>query len=313
MNLRARLAPSPTGVLHLGNARSFLLAWLDARASGAEVLLRIEDLDGPRLKSGAAQSAIADLTWLGLDWDIGPVFQKPRLARYREILNALRDKGWAYPCVCTRKDVETAASAPHVGEEGPIYPGTCRGRFPDEEQARRPSGLRPSWRFGVPEQEDVSFADRFCGRQTWSVGEDLGDFVVWKRDQEPAYQLAVVVDDHDQGINQVVRGDDLLSSAARQIWIHKALGWPTPSYAHLPLVVGLDGRRLAKRHGDTTIRFFREQGWPAARLIGMLAFASGLLANSAECEPKELIEDFDLARVGSAPLEWDGRNLRPSS
>ncbi|HEX9793213.1 MAG TPA: tRNA glutamyl-Q(34) synthetase GluQRS [Planctomycetota bacterium] len=307
MTLRGRLAPSPTGVLHLGNARSFLLAWLDVRARGGEVLLRIEDLDGPRIKSGAAEAAIEDLAWLGLDWDAGPVYQRPRLACYRAALEKLAAAGLAYPCTCTRRDVELAASAPHAGEEGPLYPGTCRGRFADAAAARAASGAEPCWRFAVPAGAAVEFADRHAGPQRIAVGRELGDFVIWKKDGEPAYQLAVVVDDAEQGVNSILRGADLLPSAARQTLLYQALGHAPPEFAHVPLVVGSDGRRLAKRHGDTTLSQFRAAGYDAPALLRWLAEVSGLAPpRRAYGCARDLLADFALARVPAAPVVWRG-------
>lgn len=301
---RGRLAPSPTGVLHLGNARSFLLAWLDARARGARVLLRIEDLDGPRVKEGADLAAIEDLAWLGLDWDEGPIYQRPRRARYQEALARLAAAGLAYPCVCTRADVARAASAPHPGEEGPLYPGTCRGRFASAAEAHAASGVEPCWRFAVPPGERVVVEDRCAGRWVFAVDRELGDFVIGRREGEAAYQLAVVVDDAEQGVTDVVRGDDLLPSAARQLLLYRALDLPTPSFAHVPLVIGPDGRRLAKRHGDTTLRRFRAQGVSAPELVGWLAAWSGLAPPGRFLRPAELIPGFDLARVPRQPVVW---------
>lgn len=308
--LRGRLAPSPTGVLHLGNARSFLLAWLDARARGGEILLRVEDLDGPRIRPGAEAAALEDLRWLGLDWDGEPVRQSERAPLYARALERLAAEGLAYPCTCTRKDVELAASAPHAGEEGPLYPGTCRGRWPDAESARRASGREPCWRLRTPPPGAsagiVDFTDRVRGAVRVDVGAELGDFVIVKRDGEAAYQLAVTVDDAAQGITDVVRGDDLLPSAARQTLLFRALGHAVPRYAHLPLVVGEDGRRLAKRHGDTTLRRFRAAGVAAASVVGWLAAVSGLRARAQPCCASDLVKDFDFARVPGSAVVWRG-------
>ncbi|MBI1852084.1 MAG: tRNA glutamyl-Q(34) synthetase GluQRS [Planctomycetes bacterium] len=291
-----RLAPSPTGALHLGNARTFLLAWLSIRARGGRVILRIEDLDGPRIKFDAAGRAIDDLRWLGLDWDEGPIVQTKRLALYEAAFERLRERGLVYPCACSRKDVETAASAPHPGEEGPRYPGTCRGRFADAAAARAVSGREPSWRFRVAPGE-VTFVDGFHGRVAIDVSELAGDFVVRKGTGTAAYQLAVVVDDSDNGITEVFRGDDLVSSTPRQLLLYRALDFEPPSFVHVPLIVGEDGLRLAKRHGDTTVHRFREAGVRPERIAGLLAEWSGLAPLGAERMPRDLVAEFDLARV----------------
>ncbi|MDP7061849.1 MAG: tRNA glutamyl-Q(34) synthetase GluQRS [Planctomycetota bacterium] len=295
-----RLAPSPTGVLHLGNARSFLLAWLDIRARGGSILLRIEDLDGPRVRAGAEQAAIEDLQWLGLDWDVPLVRQSERLPLYRQALQQLQKAGRAYRCICSRKDVEQAASAPHLGEEGPIYPGTCKQGIAGVEHA-----LPPNYRFHVA-PSNTRFHDRFVGDVAYNVAEQLGDFVIWKRDDEPAYQLAVVVDDAAMGITDVLRGDDLLSSAARQTQVYEALGLSLPNFAHTPLIVGKDGRRLAKRHGDTSLHAFREQGVAAETVVGWLAWKSGLQDSPAPVTAAELVSVFDLQKVPQRQITWHG-------
>lgn len=299
------MAPSPTGVLHLGNARSFLLAWLDVRRRGGVVLLRIEDIDGPRVRSGATEAALEDLTWLGLDWDHGPVLQSGFSAQHEAALQRLHARGEVYPCVCTRRDVEQAASAPHAGEEGPIYPGTCRGRWKDAAEAEAETGRPACWRYRVPDGE-VALSDRVRGKLRFRPTEELGDFVVWKRDGQAAYQLAVVVDDAAAGVDTVMRGDDLLPSAARQKLLYASLDAPAPEWAHLPLVVGEDGRRLAKRHGDTSLRRFRESGVSAETLVGWLAHVSGLRASDSSCRASELVDDFDLGRLPAAAVVWRG-------
>ncbi len=300
-----RLAPSPTGVLHLGNARSFLLAWLDLRRRGGLVHLRIEDIDGPRVRAGAAEEALEDLAWLGLDWDSEPVLQSSFASAHEQALQHLRGRGEVYPCVCTRKDVEQAASAPHAGEEGPLYPGTCRGRWKNAAEAEAETGRAVCWRYRVPEAE-MEVIDRVRGVVRCRPAEELGDFVVWKRDGQPAYQLAVVVDDAAAGVNSVMRGDDLLPSAFRQELLYASLDAATPEWAHLPLVVGEDGRRLAKRHGDTSLRRFRESGVSAETLVGWLAQISGLRLTDAACRASDLVEDFDLARLPAAAVVWRG-------
>ncbi|CAA9376634.1 MAG: Glutamyl-Q tRNA(Asp) synthetase, partial [uncultured Phycisphaerae bacterium] len=218
-----RLAPSPTGALHLGNARTFLVNWALARRLGWRVVLRIEDLDGPRVKRGADQAAIDDLRWLGIDWDYGPVRQSDRSALYHSAADRLVAAGLAYPCACTRKEVELAASAPHAEDGSAVYPGTCRGRFASVAEARAATGREPAVRFRVPDDAEaavVGWDDQFLGRRAVDARR-LGDFVIAKADGTAAYQLAVVVDDADAGVTQVVRGDDLVDSTPRQILLYR--------------------------------------------------------------------------------------------
>lgn len=297
-----RLAPSPTGALHLGNARTFLLAWLSARSRGGTVLLRIEDIDGPRVKPEATAQTIEDLRWLGLDWDGDVAVQSTRLDRYRAAADRLVAQGRAYPCVCTRSEIEDAASAPHeAGDDGPVYPGTCRGRFPDLAAARAATGREPALRCRVAVAA-VPFDDGFAGAQP---GRVRGDFVVQKRDGGPAYQLAVVVDDAAQGVSEVLRADDLLPSTPRQLLLYDALGLPAPRFLHVPLVVGADGRRLAKRHGDTSLRAFRRAGVAREQLVGHLAHLCGLRPRGGRCTPRDLLAGFDLAVVPRGPVRGD--------
>jgi glutamyl-tRNA synthetase len=303
-----RLAPSPTGALHLGNARTFLLAWLQVRSRGGTLLLRIEDIDGPRIKSGAIEQTIDDLRWLGLDWDGEVVVQSERLPRYRAAAERLLADGRVYACVCTRSEIEEAASAPHEAAlDGPVYPGTCRGRFADVDAARRATGREPALRFRV-EVDAVPFADGFAGPQP---GRIAGDFVVHKRDGGPAYQLAVVVDDAAQGVTEVLRADDLLPSTPRQLLLYQALELPPPRFVHVPLVVGPDGRRLAKRHGDTSLRWFRQQGVGAERVLGHVASLCGLLPRGAACRARDLLADYRLERLPRAPVLGSEHGLLP--
>jgi glutamyl-tRNA synthetase len=292
-----RLAPSPTGALHLGNARTFLVNWLLARQNGWRILLRIEDLDGPRIKRGADQQLLDDLQWLGLWWDDGPIYQSSRTQLYATAIHNLLKSGQSYPCICTRKEVESAASAPHTEDGAVVYPGTCRDRFVSIEDAARAAGGRaPAIRFRVS-NETIEWADQFAGPQRFeSPAKQLGDFVIAKGDSTSAYQLAVVVDDADMGMTHVVRGDDLLDSTPRQMLLYRALGIPEkiPQYYHLPLVVGTDGRRLAKRHGDTRLSHYRELGVQPSCVLALLARWSGVEMGDHVESPQSLLEKFDI-------------------
>ncbi len=308
--MRTRLAPSPTGALHLGNARTFLLTWLHARASGGSVVLRIDDLDGPRVKAGRDRDAVDDLRWLGLDWDEdAPVLrQSERAAIYDAAIDRLIAAGLAYPCVCTRSEVAGAASAPH-GPEGPAYPGTCRGRFPSLEDAAAASGRPPSLRF-VTTPGPVPFDDLLQGAQSFDPSTETGDFVIRKSSGTAAYQLATVVDDDATGIDLVIRGADLLPSTSRQILLLRALGLRQPGYLHLPLVLGPDGLRLAKRHGDTSLRALRAAGWDAPALVGWLAASAGLAGVGERLTARDLLPRYDARRLGRGSVVLDPASLR---
>jgi glutamyl-tRNA synthetase len=297
MDTVGRLAPTPSGFLHPGNARSFLLAWLWARGRNGRVWLRVEDIDLPRCKPEYHDAMRRDLEWLGLDWDTEAV-QSERFDLYREQLERLAAAGLAYPCTCTRRDIEQAASAPH-SEEGAVYPGTCRGRWRDADHARAATGHEPAWRFlwdGPP----VRFTDVLRGDITVDPAK-LGDFVLWRRDGLPSYQLAVTVDDALQGVTQVLRGHDLLMSTTRQLALYGALGLQTPAeWAHVPFVQDATGRRMAKRDSDLSLKALREGGTDARKLIGLLAWSAGLTATPEPRTPQELVAEFDLLRVGTA-------------
>jgi glutamyl-tRNA synthetase len=290
--------------LHLGNARTFLATWLLARQRGWRIVLRIEDLDGPRLKRGADMQAIDDLRWLGLDWDEGPIHQSARAAEYRQATDRLMERDDSYPCTCSRREAQLAASAPHADDGSTRYPETCRGRYHSLDEARATlAGREPAIRFRVPDGI-VEFDDEFAGHQSCDVRQQLGDFVITKSDGTAAYQLAVVVDDAQMSVTDVVRGDDLLDSTPRQILLYRALGLAQclPRYVHLPLVVGGDGHRLAKRHGDTRLSMYRERGVRPGRIAAMLARWLGLKKIRDDVSPRELIETFELARVPRGPV-----------
>jgi glutamyl-tRNA synthetase len=294
--------------LHLGNARTALLSWLAARAAGGRWLMRVEDLDRPRVRAGLEERILAELRWLGLDWDegpdvggeAGPYRQSERQARYDDALRRLREAGRVYPCFCSRAEIARAAEAPHgPSDEGPRYPGTC-ARLPAEEAARRSASRRPAWRLRVAPGA-IAFADGVHGPQEVDVAAEVGDFVVARADGVPAYQLAVVVDDAAMGVTDVVRGDDLLPSTARQLHLFDALGLAAPRFAHVPLVVGEDGERLAKRHGALSLGELRERGADPRAVVGLLASLSGLAPPGARAAPADLVGRFDLARIPRAP------------
>ena len=299
-----RLAPSPTGALHLGNVRTFMVAWLRARSRGGRVLFRMEDLDHPRDKPGAAAQAVEDLRWLGFDWDAECV-QSCRRDLYRAALERLKAGGLAYPCVCSRRDVERAQSAPHAGEQL-HYPGVCRGRFADWAAA---AAVRPPcWRFRVEEGTVVRFTDAFAGEQVQDVARTLGDFPLARDEFGAGYTLAVVVDDADMGVTEVVRGDDLLPATPAQILVQRALGLPEPDYCHLPLAVGPDGRRLAKRHGDTRISAYRAAGVSPEALIGRIAASCGW-GDGSPVSLAGLLPSFTLDTIPRSPwtVKEEGR------
>jgi glutamyl-tRNA synthetase len=297
-----RLAPSPTGAQHVGNARTFLLAWLSARSQGNGLILRMEDVDSPRIKAGAAQQAIEDLRWLGLNWDAGPdiggpqfsYVQTERLALYRAALDELKARELVYPCTCSRSEVAAAASAPHAGQEGPRYPGTCSANRAATADQFEPGTF--AWRLRTSDKLRT-IHDGFAGEQRCNVFQELGDFVIAKTDGTPAYQLAVVVDDHDMGVTEVVRGDDLLPSAFRQMELYDLFRWQPPRFIHVPLVIGEDGRRLAKRHGDTRLAMFRAAGVSSETIIGLLAWSCGLRTDVSPVTPQQLLPEFDWRRI----------------
>ncbi len=312
MRYRGRFAPSPTGPMHLGNARTALLAWLAARAAGGELVMRVEDLDGPRVRPGLEGAILRELRWLGLDWDegpdrggsCGPYRQSERLARYEAALARLREMELVYPCYCSRAEIASSSQAPHgASDDGPRYPGTCRA-LSQAERSERSRRRRPAWRLRVPEGA-VEFVDGLHGPQSFDVAATVGDFVVARADGIPAYQLAVVVDDAAMAVTDVVRGDDLLPSTARQLLLYRRLSLPAPRFAHVPLVVGPDGERLAKRHGAQSIgELWRGGGDPQA-VVGLLAHLSGLAPAGARLQPRDLVAGFALDRVPRRPAVLD--------
>ncbi|WP_342590851.1 tRNA glutamyl-Q(34) synthetase GluQRS [Olsenella profusa] len=303
--MRGRFAPTPSGRMHLGNVFSALMAWLSAHSAGGEVVLRIEDLD-PRARSRErADTLMADLEWLGLTWDEGPYYQSEREAVYNEAIERLSRAGLTYPCFCTRAELH-AASAPHASDGTPIYPGTCRRLTPEEARCRaqvRP----PATRLRVPDADDpagtIEFCDLAYGPHREVLAHECGDFLVRRSDGVVAYQLAVVVDDALMGVTQVVRGRDLLSSCARQTYLARLLGWHAPEYAHVPLLVAPDGRRLSKREKDLDLGALRGLGVAPERVIGTLAAAVGLTEPGVAARPDELVGSFSWEKVAAHPQD----------
>lgn len=308
---RGRYAPSPTGMIHVGNARTALAAWLSTRSRGGTFVWRLEDLDPPRVVPGMAEAQIEDLAWLGLDWDEGPdvggphapYVQSQRYAFYEDALKRLAEAGRLFPCRLSRKDLQAVASAPHGGEEAP-YPAALRPAELDPGWFERLCGLeRPdaAIRFLVQDQP-VSFTDRVYGPITERVDLAVGDFVLKRRDSLYAYQLAVVVDDLLMGIDDVVRGADLLASTARQIQLIEALGGTPPAYAHVPLVVNAGREKLSKRDRGLTLRSLREAGVRPEAVAGYLAYSLGLLDRPEPCRPGDLVPLFSWDRIARAGL-----------
>lgn len=268
---RGRLAPSPTGYLHLGHARTFWWASERARTANGTLVLRDDDLDSSRARPAFAQAQIDDLRWFGLSWSegpdvggpFGPYRQSQRQSLYATAFEQLREDGYLYPCHCTRRDIQAAVNAPHAADDEPIYPGTCRKRLVSVDP-KQP--VRLNWRFRVPDGEDCSFVDRAVGKVELVAGKDFGDFVVWRQDGLPSYQLACIVDDVGMAMTEVVRGADLLISTARQLLLARALGLTPPSYYHCPLWFDSNGVRLAKRADALSLRSLRQAGWTPEQL-----------------------------------------------
>lgn len=305
--IRGRYAPSPSGDLHLGNLRTALLAWLFARRAGGQFVLRVEDLDRPRVKPGAAQRMLDDLHWLGLDWDegpdcggpYGPYIQSMRIELYEQALERLRAADLIYPCYCSRAEVMQAASAPQQGAEGGArYPGTCRHLTQAQIRRYEAMGRKPSLRFRVADERVVHFVDLLTGPDSQHVQHVVGDFIVRRADGIFAYQFAVVVDDGLMHINQVVRGADLHASTARQILLFEALQFPLPDFAHVPLVLDEQGSRLAKRQQSAGLAPLRAAGQTPEQVLGLLAASCGLCAAGSAIKPEELVARYTLDEYG---------------
>ena len=286
MKVVGRFAPSPSGRMHLGNVFSALMAWLSVRSARGTMVLRIEDLDPDRCRPEYAEQMKDDLRWLGLDWDVEQTPQSRRTEAYRECFERLREMGLVYPCYCSRGELH-AASAPHASDGNVIYAGTCRDLTEEERAAKT---RRPAWRLIVSDEE-IAFHDGLQGEYRENLARECGDFIIRRSDGVYAYQLAVVTDDAEAGVTQIVRGRDLLSSTPRQIYLQRLLGLPTPEYYHVPLLVAPDGRRLSKREHDLDMGALRERCTPEA-LLGCLAQLSGLRPTAEPVTAGELAAVF---------------------
>jgi glutamyl-tRNA synthetase len=296
-----RFAPSPSGPLHLGNLRTALLAWLFARSADSGFLVRIEDLDPARSRPEHEAGQLADLRAIGLDWDSEPLHQSERTDLYRDAVARLEAAGQVYPCWCTRAEIRAAAEAPHGPLPDGAYPGTCRGLTGAQRLAReRRAGRRPSLRLDA-RAAAVGFDDSLHGRIEGAVD----DFVLWRWDDTPAYNLAVVVDDAAQQVGEVVRGDDLLDTTPRQILLQRALDLPTPAYAHVPLVLAPDGDRLAKRHGAVTLADRATHGESAADAVAWMAASLDLAEPGERPTAAELVARFDPATLPREPTIFE--------
>ena len=295
-----RFAPTPSGKMHLGNVLCCLIAWLSARSQGGKVLLRVEDLDPERSGADYERQIEEDLRWLGLDWDEGGLeaaggryCQSGRSGVYEQYFDILSEKGLIYPCFCSRAELH-AADAPHLSDGRYFYPGTCRNLTP-EEAAEKAKKRKPAWRVKVPD-ETVRFTDLHYGPYAENLAAECGDFVVRRADGVFAYQLATAVDDGLMGVTEVVRGRDLIGSTARQLWLQRTLGLPSPVYGHIPLLTDWDGRRLSKRDGDLDLARLREK-WRPEEILGMLAEAAGILPAYRPVSARELVPLFSWGKV----------------
>ena len=303
MGTVGRFAPTPSGRMHLGNVFAALVAWLSVRKAGGCMVLRMEDLDTQRTSGEYAEILRQDLLWLGLDWDEETQPQSQRSGIYRQYFEKLEAMGLLYPCYCTRSQLHSV-NAPHLSDGTYVYPGTCRNL---SETQRVAFGRAPAWRVRVPDQE-WTVCDRIQGTYRENLATHCGDFVVRRADGVYVYQLAVTVDDALAGVNQVVRGTDLLSSAPRQMYLQSLLGFPHPEYAHVPMLLAPDGRRLSKRDKDLDLGYLRSHTTPEA-LIGVLAHSAGLLDSPAPISARELVCLFSMEKIRGDAIYLDASAL----
>ncbi|WP_409346352.1 tRNA glutamyl-Q(34) synthetase GluQRS [Paenibacillus sp. MBLB4367] len=314
--VRGRFAPTPSGQLHIGNARTALLAWLQIRHAGGQFVLRMEDIDAPRSRPAYAEQIMEDLRWLGLNWDegpdtsgpYGPYTQSERAERYEHAMARLLEQGDLYACYCSRSELQAIASAPHgLESEGPVYPGTCRLLAESERNAKK-ALKAPSFRFALPEKP-IRFEDIVAGGMQYEAGAG-GDFVVKRADGIVGYQLAVVIDDIAMGITDVLRGWDLLDSTPRQLLLYEALGHKPPRFAHVPLLYAPDEQRLSKRHQAVAVAGMRIAGTAPEQIIGWLAYLSGLIGRPEPLQAADLIDGFSLDKIGREPVTLSSAMLR---
>ncbi len=311
---RGRYAPSPTGFLHLGNARTALAAWLHTRAQNGTFILRVEDLDSQRSRQEFTEANINELRWLGLDWDEGPdiggryqpYLQSQRHEFYQKALETLQTKGYLFECYLSRKDLEEIASAPH--EQLSVYGSKERTLNEQIKEQKRLEGKTPSLRFRVP-HKTLELNDLLRGKEFFSTRHDVGDFVIKRADGEWAYQLAVVVDDIAMNITEVVRGDDLLNSTAAQLLLYEALGKVPPTFMHVPLLADETGQRMSKRKGSLTLTALKERGVKPQRVVGLLAFSLGMLDELREVTPPDLIRGYTLENYNRSILQLEAQHF----
>ncbi len=305
--IRTRFAPSPTGYLHIGGARTALFSWAYARKHGGQFILRIEDTDQERSTLESEQAILEGLKWLGLDWDEGPYYQMQRLERYREIAQRLIETGWAYYCYASREELEAMREAQRARGEKPRYDGRWRPE-PGKQLPAPPPGVTPVIRFRNPTEGEITFHDLIKGHVTVANAE-LDDLVLMRADGIPTYNFGVVVDDWDMGITHVIRGDDHVNNTPRQINILKALGAPIPVYAHVPMILGHDGERLSKRHGAVSVLQYREDGYLPEALLNYLARLGWGHGDAEKFSVQEFIQWFDVADVSHAAARFDAAKL----
>ncbi len=309
---RLRFAPSPTGYLHVGGARTALFNYLYAKKVGGSFILRIEDTDPERSKPEYSEQILRSMKWLGLIWDEGPYYQSKRMERYREVAQYMLEKGLAYECFCTPEELQARREEARKAGKPYKYDRRCRFMSPEEKEKLRAQGIKPAIRVALPLDDDIpiEWDDLVKGHLSFKVG-DLDDFVIMRSDGTPTYNFAVVVDDHDMGVTLVMRGEDHIPNTPKQIMLYRLLGWEVPKFAHLPMILGEDKTKLSKRHGAVSVEEYKKQGYLAKALFNFLALLGASYEENREIyEPEELIQLFDIKKVSSHPAVFDHSKLR---